>query len=156
MNGKKNKAWFYPLVWMMITIGLCTHEHPNKHPPGFLIFFIEMQDFLCLTCLDSFLDLCRKLPPEILQERTLVILSDDSISEEISEQRKNITLKKLQALLSSNGFSLCVCMDDSGLFQEIRGKADVIIFEPRSRGIKSFCFPLNRLEVRKILNSIWS
>ena len=156
MNGKIDKVWCFSLVWMMITIGLCAQDQSERQSPGLVIFFIEMQDFMCLTCLDSFLDLCRYLPPEILQERTLVVLSEEPIAEEIYEKRKNITLKKLQALFNSNGFSLCVCMDDSGLFREIRGEADILVFEPRSRGIKSFCLPLSRVEAEKILNSLWS
>jgi hypothetical protein len=156
MNGEKNKARILPLVWLMITLGLWAHEVPQRQSPCLAIFFIEMEDFMCLACLDSFLDLCRNLPPEILRERTLVVLMDNAISEEISERRTKIVLKKLQALFSSNSLALSVCMDNSGLFQEIRGKADIVIFEPRLRDIKSFCFPLSRQEKKEVLDSMWS
>lgn len=154
MNGKKIKGWRLFLVWFMISMGLFGSENIQGKSACLVLFFIDIKDFMCLTCLDSFLALCRMLPPEILQEKTYVVLMDDGDPGEFSEKRIKITLKKIQALFENNGLSLSLCLDNGGLFQEIRGKADLVVFESGSRDIKSFCFPLSWLEIRKVLSLI--
>jgi hypothetical protein len=142
------------VLWLMIFSGLCAWDQPFRQSDCLLVFFLDTHDFMCLTCLDSFLEICRALPPEVRRERTVVVLTEKKGSEEISTRSKRITLKKLQALFRSNGFSLPVCLDDLGLFLEIRGKADIVIFAPGSGDIKAFSLPLSPTEVRQVLNSI--
>jgi hypothetical protein len=156
MNGEKSKVRLLLLVWLMISMGLFPSEQTQGKSDCLVIFFIDIEDFMCLTCLDSFIDLCRMFPPEILREKTFVVLTDNGDSGESPARRKKINLKKIQALFRSNGLSPSLCLDNIGLFQEIRGKADLVVFEPRYREIKSFCLPLSQLEIREVLSSIRS
>jgi len=124
---------------------------------SFLIYIINFNDFMCMSCLNSFLEFYYNLPPPFQTERSLGILIENQ-----QDQHKNrstsqkIIKKKLSGFIRANRIGFPIFIDSSGSFKYLseNGTAVIVFSEVLERS-ETYVFPLSSREREKILNTLF-
>lgn len=115
-----------------------------------LVFFIDFRDFACLTCLDSFLDFYRRIPPRFRIEDSMGLLVLNP--ERRDETSSAIARVKLRGFVESNNIAFPVQVDRFHVFSEFaKDGTSVVLFDYDQEIIKKFLFPLRQQELDEIL-----
>jgi len=118
-----------------------------------LLFFIDFRDFSCMTCLDSFLDFYRRLPPRFQTEDSMGILVLDP--EKRDKTSSEIARVKLRGFVLSNHIAFPVQVDQFHVFRGIAQEGtSVVLFDYDREIIKRFLFPLRQQDLDEIFRCL--
>lgn len=119
-----------------------------------LLVIIDFDSFLCLSCLDSFLDFYDQLSG-IVDERMLwgVLVFDASLEKQHGSSYIKIVEKKLKGFVKANHIQFPMVIDRFHLFESLgkEGSA-VLLFDPGKRSVKKYVFPLRRNHIQEIMS----
>jgi len=117
-----------------------------------LIFLIDVNDLMCISCLESLLEFCDSLPDETLKERSFGIMM---VGKKETEKSFRIVQKKLNCFVKTNQIKFPVHLDRSSgnCGFEINGSA-VICIDFKNNVIRKFKFPLSRFQKTQIFSVI--
>lgn len=116
-----------------------------------LLFILDFQDFSCLVCLESFLELYRRLPLRVkIRDAWGILLIPPG--QEKDEAAVGIAEKKLRGFVRAHQILFPVLVDRYQVFAEIaeRGSGVVLFDEARQR-VSRFDFPLESGQFQEIL-----
>jgi hypothetical protein len=118
-----------------------------------LLFFIDFRDFSCMTCLDSFLDFYRRLPPRFQTEDSMGILVLDP--EKRDKTSSEIARVKLRGFVLSNHIIFPVQVDRFHVFRGIAQEGtSVVLFDYDREIIKRFLFPLRQQDLDELFRCL--
>lgn len=107
-----------------------------------LLFILDFQDFSCLTCLDSFLGLYRKLPMRFKTSNAWGILVVKN-SEREKEKPFRIAEKKLKGFIRANHITFPILVDRSRFFGDLtENGSGVFLFDGTRKTVHRYSFPL--------------
>jgi hypothetical protein len=119
-----------------------------------LVFVIDFDDFMCFSCLESFVGFCHSLPERFRREKCLGILA-------VPPARKNrpvllqIMRKKLRGFRQANAIDFPVVVDEPAFFSSPeRDGSCVLVFQPGELELEMYTFPLSSSARDMILNNI--
>ncbi len=115
-----------------------------------LLFILDFQDFSCLTCLDSFLGLYRKLPMRFKTSNAWGILVVKN-SEWEGEKPFRIAEKKLKGFVRANHITFPVLVDRSRFFKDLaENGSGVFLFDGMKKTVHRYDFPLTAEQLEEI------
>jgi len=122
-------------------------------PKKFLLFVIDFDDFMCMTCLDSFLCFCRSLPEVILEEHAwgILLVSGDAGG---GGEAGNVLIarKKLRGFVRANRIEFPFLVDEEGMFRVVKpAGSSVFVFDEAGSKIFRYAFPVSKEDARRIL-----
>jgi len=121
-----------------------------------LLFIIDFDSFMCLSCLESFLELYNRLPRS-MEEGGLwgVLLFDRQKEKRRGESFARIVNKKLKGFIQANNIKFPFVLDRFHIFEHLgkQGSA-VLLFDPSLSVVKKFVFPLSQNQIKEILCDI--
>ena len=117
-----------------------------------LLFIIDFNDFMCLSCLDSFLDFYYCLPSDFQKNMSWGILVFN-----ISEKEGNnnisarIAEKKLRGFVAANNIKFPILIDKFHVFNGLAEEGTVVmVFDWSRKMVKRYVFPLNKGQIEEI------
>ena len=117
-----------------------------------LLFIIDFNDFMCLSCLDSFLDFYYCLPSDFQKHLSWGILVFN-----ISEKEGNnnisarIAEKKLRGFVTANNIKFPILIDKFHVFNGLAEEGTVVmVFDWSRKMVKRYVFPLNKGQIEEI------
>ncbi len=118
-----------------------------------LIIIIDFNDFMCFSCLDSFVEFCQSLPLHSKDGKVCgVLVVNDADETDLSFK---IVEKKLRGFISANNIKFPVLIDYLHIFNPFADDGTVIIlFNHREKCIKKYLFPLKREQKADILSAL--
>jgi hypothetical protein len=124
---------------------------------SFLIYIIDFNDFMCMSCLNSFLEFYHILPPPFQNERSLGILVDDHQNQQKNRSKsQKIIKKKLTGFIKANQIGFPIFIDSSGIFKYLSDNGTaVIIFSEALEMSRTYTFPLSFREKEEIFNTLF-
>jgi len=123
---------------------------------AFLIYIIDFSDFMCMSCLNSFLEFYHMLPPPFQGERSIGILVDDHHYHQKNRSiSQKIVKKKLSGFIKANRIGFPIYIDSSDSFKSLTANGtQVMVFSGGLDSSKTYTFPLSyrdREEIFKML-----
>ena len=117
-----------------------------------LLFVFDLNDFMCMTCLDSFLGFCQSLPPHILEENAWGILTIGSaVRKSGLEPSVRIARTKLRGFVTANRIKFPVFIDEHLIFQQFTKKgSSVLLFDGTKTILREYVFPLSKNQIGEI------
>jgi hypothetical protein len=117
-----------------------------------LLFVIDFSDFMCMSCLDSFITFCQSFPPHYLEDKAwgiLVLASKDEMP--YTKNTAQIAERKLRGFITANSIEFPIIIDHNQVFQSfaVEGTALVVLDAERGR-ILRYSFPIKRADSQKI------
>ena len=115
-----------------------------------LLFILDFQDFSCMTCLDSFLELYGILPVHVKTSNAWGILA---VKHSNGERKRpfRIAEKKLKGFVEANHISLPILMDKHRIFDELLEEGSgVLLFDERNKTVRRYDFPLTGDQLEEI------
>ena len=149
MKAKSKHILFVILIIFILVLSIINRLYAQTDAP-LLLFIIDLDSFLCLPCLDSFLNFCTNLPDSIIEGHVWGILVFDK-SEEKGDSLARIAEKKLKGFIRANDIKFPVIVDRFHLFNHLGEEGTVLIlFNYDERLIKKYVFPLSRSQIKEI------
>ncbi len=124
-------------------------EFPNEGNM-LLLFVLDFEDFACLSCLDSFLDLCRSLPSPFQAYRAwgVLILKDRGVE---GDRAVRIAEKKLKGFIRANRISFPILVDRPGIFAAWKERGSgVLLLGGKTKMCQWYDFPLTGEQFEEI------
>ena len=119
-----------------------------------LLFILDFQDFSCMTCLDSFLELYRRLPMRFRTSNAWGILIVKN-SEGQENRIFGIAEKKLKGFVQANHILFPIVVDRSRIFGELEEQGSgVFLLDGMGKNARRYNFPLSGEEFEEILVSL--
>ncbi len=121
-----------------------------------LLFIIDFNDFMCMSCLDSFLTFCQSFPSGYFAGRAWGILVLASKDETLDKKNTaQIAEKKLRGFITANRIEFPITIDHNQVFHSFvpKGTALVIIDTERDK-IMRYNFPINSVDSQNIREMI--
>jgi hypothetical protein len=121
-----------------------------------LLFIFDFNDFMCFSCLDSFLGFYHSLPFPFRDEHSLGVLVYDKRGKEKERSvRERIIEKKLRGFVQANQIEFPVLIDHLDVFKsQVKEGSSVILFDPRDGLLRRYKFPLSLPDREKILEIV--
>jgi hypothetical protein len=119
-----------------------------------LLIIIDFDDFMCLTCLESFLSFCRSVPPHILEENAwgILVLNPDN-SKNQDKTRLKIAQKKLRGFMDTHRIPFPILIDSQNVFPSLAKEGSGLLFlDDQIRSVFRCIFPLSKEESERILS----
>jgi len=144
------------LFFLIMGLSLFYGEFYGKSLPieqAQLIIIIDFNDFMCFSCLDSFVEFCHSLPFHSKDGKVCgVLVVNDADKTDLSFK---IVEKKLRGFVSANNIKFPVLVDYLHIFNPLAEDGTVIIlFNHREKCIKKYLFPLKREQKADILKAL--
>lgn len=83
-----------------------------------MVFVIDFDDFMCFSCLESFLQFCQSLPPEFRARHCIGVLTLPA-GRESAPAMIQIMRKKLRGFIKGNNIDFPVVVDQQHYFAEL-------------------------------------
>ena len=117
-----------------------------------LLFVFDFNDFMCITCLESFLSFCNSLPPNILEENAWGILTIGSaIRKSGLRESIRIARAKLRGFVTANRIKFPIFIDEHQVFQQFEKKgSSVLLFDGANNILKEYIFPISKDKIGEI------
>ena len=117
-----------------------------------LLLVIDFDDFMCMSCLESFLSFCQSFPVHLLEEKAFGILvlawKDNDFDLKDNAQ---IAKKKLRGFVRANNIRFPIYLDQKQIFGSLASKGTfVILFDEKNRTIRVYTFPVKKADVDEI------
>jgi len=122
-----------------------------------LLIVIDFDDFMCMTCLDSFIRFCRAFPQAYLDGCAwgILILKEET---EGSGTGRNAVIaeKKMRGFAKANHLTFPFLIDETGSFNSFVSKgSSVFLFDEESRRISRYGFPLDGKDMLQVQRSLF-
>lgn len=115
-----------------------------------MIFFIDFDDFMCFSCLESFLRFCNELPASFRKNHCLGILVPSSRKN--PPENLSIIKKKLRGFTQANRIDFPIIIDRSRIFSQAVEKSSCLwVLKLNERKWQVHHFPLPVRTAEKIL-----
>lgn len=135
-------------------MSLSAHPYQTEFPQNrkLLLIIFDFNDFMCMSCLESFLSFCQSLPPHILAENTWGILTIESaIRKSGLKNSVKIAKTKLRGFVAANRIKFPIFIDEYQIFQQFEKKdIAVLLFDGTNDILKEYIFPLSKGQVGEI------
>lgn len=121
-----------------------------------LLFIIDFDSFMCLSCLDSFLEFYHQLPSSLEEGRIWGILVFGKPERRAEQDHSfRIVEKKLRGFIQANQIKFPILIDRFKVFKNMgeEGTA-VVIFDSENKTIKKYIFPLKPWQRKEIMTKI--
>lgn len=117
-----------------------------------LLFIFDFNDFMCMSCLESFLAFCHHLPPHTLEGNAWGILTIESaIKKSGLKNAVQIARKKLRGFKAANSIKFPIFIDHYQIFKQFEKKGTaVLLFDETNNMFKEYIFPLNKNQISEI------
>ena len=116
-----------------------------------LLFILDFRDFSCMVCLESFLELHRRLPLRVKTEDTWGVLVVPR-GREKDGTAVGIAGKKLEGFVRAHRILFPILVDSSRILGEMAEKGSgLVLFDEGKRTVSRFDFPLKSEQFREIL-----
>jgi hypothetical protein len=123
----------------------------SEEPGRMLLFILDFRDFSCMVCLESFLELYRRLPLRVKSRESWGILIVPP-GQEKDESVIRIAEKKLEGFVRANQIIFPVLVDRYQVFGEMAEKGSgIVLFDEARQMVNRFDFPLDSAQFQKIL-----
>lgn len=175
MKKKSGAKYFVLLLFLMVVVvsfliadafGLGSLIQAKSHPlenqkanfvqNKMLLFLIDFKSFMCLHCLDSFLDFYHLISPFF--ERGMIwaiLVLEKTGKEEVKESSIRIAQKKLRGFIKANNIKFPIIVDRFHVFNSIEEKGtSVFLFDREKKILKRYIFPLGQSQLREIIDYI--
>lgn len=121
-----------------------------------LLFIIDFKSFMCLSCLDSFLEFYHTLAPSIEQGMIWGILVFDKPAKMQEEDLSTkIIEKKLRGFIKANGIKFPIIIDRFHIFEGLAQEGTaVILFDRQKKAVRKYVFPLRQIQIQEIIESM--
>ena len=131
------------------------NEGLKRH--AFLIYIIDFDDFMCMSCLNSFIEFYHVLPPPFQNEWAIGILVDSHQDQGENRLRsQKIIKKKLNGFMMANRIEFPIFIDSSETFKNLgSGGTSVIIFSQGLESSRKYVFPLSSSEKEEIFQALY-
>ena len=159
---------------LIITLAVGTLQLPMAHNPHhkipaaplpasatletngpFILIFLDFRDFMCPSCLDSLLSVCRALPRHLLMTRVMGIIHCYD-PDPLSPRQIKILRKKIKGFVRANRILFPVLLDKnpprdpSGIV-----KTQLWVLSGASRELVRFDFPLSSADIDSLCRMIF-
>ena len=115
-----------------------------------LIFWIDFDDFMCFSCLESFTEFCNKLPASFRKNHCLGILVPSSRKN--TPDNVSIIKKKLRGFTQANRIDFPIIIDCSRIFSRTVEKSSCLwVLRLKERKWHVHHFPMPAETAEKIL-----
>ena len=135
-------------------ISSSAHSYQIAFPQNkkLLLIIFDFNDFMCMSCLESFLTFCQLLPPHILEENAWGILTIESaIKKSGLKDSVKIATTKLRGFVTANSIKFPIFIDEYQIFQQFEKKGTaVLLFDGTNNILKEYIFPLNKNQIGEI------
>jgi len=150
-RGKKLYSFFIITVLSLFYTGFYWDSFPNHQTE--LLVIIDFNDFMCFSCLDSFIEFCHSLPLHSKDGKVCgVLVFDDADETDISFK---IVEKKLRGFISANSIKFPVLIDYLHIFNPLAEEGTaIILFNHQENCIKKYLFPLNNKQKVDVLRAL--
>lgn len=136
-----------------LSIQLTSRINSSLENEFLLLFIINFDDFMCMSCLDSFLSFCQVIPPRLLENKAWgILVQGNEDATHTVEKTAQIAEKKLRGFIAANNIKFPIVIDYNQVFHPltVEGTALVIIHSERKK-ILRFNFPIKSSDAEKIL-----
>jgi hypothetical protein len=121
-----------------------------------LLLIIDFGDFMCFSCLESFLQFCYSLPHQFQDQYVWgVVIFDGNIGSESEDIAVKIVEKKIRGFRKANKVRFPILVDRSHIFSSLADKGTtVLILKGEAQEVEQYTFPLSREQIAEIHKSI--
>lgn len=120
-------------------------SYPGCDDKLLLVFIIDFNDFMCHSCLESFLDIYNSLPAPYQFQRAWGVVSlgeEDSFSEK-RDLSLRILEKKIRGFVTAHAIRMPLLIDRDHIFQSFsQDGSTLILFDVAAKSIVKFILPL--------------
>jgi hypothetical protein len=117
-----------------------------------LVFIIDFKDFMCMSCLDSFLSFCRSIPDRCLEENAWGICVPDC-KDKKSDTKKTaqIAEKKIRGFISANSIPFPIIIDHDRVFHSFAANGTALfVIDATGKTIMKCNFPIKMSDAQNI------
>jgi len=121
-----------------------------------LLLIIDFGDFMCFSCLESFLHFCYSLPHQFQDQYVWgVVIFEGNIGSESEDIAIKIVEKKIRGFRMANRVRFPILVDSSRIFSSLVGKGTtVVILKGEAQEVKRYIFPLSHEQIAEIHKAI--
>lgn len=137
-----------------LSAGIFALPTGEVRPPGACWVLIDFDSFSCGLCLDALLDFCRALPVRVQEKHVRGILTyRPGTTEGRTGIQAGIVRKKWDGFRKANDIRFPAFLDESQYFAGcVRNGGGVLLFDERTRVLKTFFFPLKKSQLEEVLD----
>ena len=121
-----------------------------------LLFIIDFKSFMCLSCLDSFLEFYHTLGCSF--EKGMIwgiFVFDKPVKMEEEDLSIKIIEKKLRGFIRANNIKFPIIIDRFHIFEGLAQEGTaVILFDHQKKAVRKYVFPLRPMQIREIIESM--
>ncbi len=115
-----------------------------------MVFVIDFDDFMCFSCLESFLQFCQSLPADFRVRRCIGVLTVPAGRENAAALIR-IMRKKLRGFIMGNNIDFPVVVDQQCYFSELRQQGScVMVLQADKLSLNVHSFPLSAQKAAQI------
>ena len=146
------------MILFQATTSFSENSVPRREEPAKvqLLLIIDFGDFMCFSCLESFLQFCYSLPHQF-QDRNVwgVVIFDGKLGSESEDVAVKIVEKKIRGFRKSNGVRFPILVDRSHIFSSLADKGTtIVVLKGEAQEVKRYIFPLSREQLAEIHKTI--
>lgn len=143
-----------PIIFILTMITALPLVSENGPKEINLVFVIDFDDFMCFSCLESFVNFCHSLPEQFRKDHCMGVLTVPSVRKDRAVLTK-IMQKKLRGFREANLIDFPVAVD-APLFFSGREKQEscILVIEGGEQTLEIFPFPLSGKTADTILKRI--
>lgn len=146
------------MILFQITTSFSENSENRQEEPARvqLLLIIDFGDFMCFSCLESFLQFCYSLPHQFQDQYVWgVVIFKGNIGSESEDIAIKIVEKKIRGFRKANRVRFPILVDSSRIFSSLAGKGTtVVILKGEAQEIKRYIFPLSREQIAEIHKTI--
>jgi len=146
------------MILFQITTSFSENSENRQEEPARvqLLLIIDFGDFMCFSCLESFLQFCNSLPHQFQDQNVWgVVIFDVNIGSESEDVSVKIVEKKIRGFRKANRVRFPILVDRSRIFSSLDGKGTtVVILKGEDQEIKRYIFPLSPKQIAEIHKTI--
>ena len=146
------------IIFFQATTSFSDHAVARQEEPAKvqLLLIIDFGDFMCFSCLESFLQFCYSLPHQFQDQYVWgVVIFEGNIGSESEDIAIKIVEKKIRGFRMANRVRFPILVDSSRIFSSLVGKGTtVVILKGEAQEVKRYIFPLSREQIAEIHKAI--
>ena len=146
------------IIFFQATISFSENSVARQEKPAKvqLLLIIDFGDFMCFSCLESFLQFCYPLPHQFQDQYVWgVVIFEGNIGSESEDIAIKIVEKKIRGFRIANRVRFPILVDSSRIFSSLAGEGTtVVILKGEAQEVKRYIYPLSREQIAEIHKTI--
>ncbi len=143
-----------PIIFILTMITVLPIVSENSPREINLVFIIDFDDFMCFSCLESFVNFCHSLPEQFRKDHCMGILTIPSGRKDRAVLTK-IMQKKLRGFSEANLIDFPVVVDAPLFFSGLeKQESCILVIEGGEQTLEIYLFPLSGKTADAILKRI--